>query len=82
MRVVSILLLLFAIPLLAKSRSKSRDLVMYFVEVEGGQTTLIVTPENESILIDGSSQGRGFSAAGAIAAIAKMAKVEKINYLV
>src|SRR6185437_5255542 len=82
MRVVSILLLVFAIPLLAKSRSKSRDLVMYFVEVEGGQTTLIVTPENESILIDGSSQGRGFSAAGAIAAIAKMAKVEKINYLV
>jgi beta-lactamase superfamily II metal-dependent hydrolase len=55
---------------------------MYFVEAEGGQTTLIITPENESILIDGSSPGHGFSAAGAIAAIAKMAKVEKIDYLV
>lgn len=82
MRVVSILLLLFATPLLGKSRSKHRDLVMYFVEADGSQTALVVTPENETILIDGSSGGRGFRAAGLIAAIAKSAKVEKIDYLV
>jgi beta-lactamase superfamily II metal-dependent hydrolase len=53
---------------------------MYFVEVNGAQTTLVITPENESILIDGSSPDQGFHAAGVIAAIAKLAKIDKIDY--
>ena len=55
---------------------------MYFVEADGSQTALVVTPENETILIDGSSAGGGFRAAGLIAEIAKLAKVGKIDYLV
>lgn len=55
---------------------------MYFVEVDGGHAVLIITPESESILIDGSSPGQGFHAAGTIAALAKVAKVKKIDYLV
>ena len=82
MRAVSILLLLLVVSLLAQARSKNRDLVMYFMDVEGSRATLIVTPENESILIDGSSPGRGLRGAGTIAAIAKVAKVDKIDYLV
>jgi hypothetical protein len=55
---------------------------MYFAEADGSQTALIVTPENETILIDGSSTAHGFRTAGLVAAIAKLAKVNKIDYLV
>ncbi len=66
--------------------SESRDLKVYFADVEGGQSTLFVMPDGESLLVDtGSPDARNPNAprdATRIAAICKMAGVTKIDNLV
>src|SRR5438093_1274257 len=47
------------LPLLAGVATAAGTLDIYFIDVEGGQATLIVTPAGESILIDAGSAGRG-----------------------
>lgn len=48
------------LPLLAVGgASAARTLDIYFIDVEGGQATLILTPAGESILIDAGYAGRG-----------------------
>ena len=54
---------------------------IYFADVEGGQSTLFVTPEGESLLIDTGSAGHGGRDAGRVAAMCKMAGVAKIDNL-
>jgi competence protein ComEC len=55
------------------------DLRVYFVDVEGGQSTLFVMPSGESLLVDtGNPGGRD---AGRIAAMCKLAGVTKIDTL-
>jgi competence protein ComEC len=52
--------LLVAIAMVSIPRSASaqrRTLDIYFIDVEGGQSTLIVTPAGESLLIDGGFPG-------------------------
>lgn len=67
-------------------------LTIYFIDVEGGQSTLIVTPAGESLLIDTGFPGQGgFAAtpgdpakardAQRILAAARDAGVKKIDYL-
>jgi competence protein ComEC len=76
-------LLLAAGALLAKDRpSKANNLVVYLVDVEGGQATFIVTPEGESVLIDAGWSGNDARDASRIAAVAKLAKIDRIDYLV
>jgi competence protein ComEC len=62
------------------------DLRVYFVDVEGGQSTLFVMPTGESLLVDtGSPDARNPNAprdASRIAAICKLAGVTKIDNLV
>lgn len=56
-------------------------LKVYFVDVEGGQATLFVTPARQSLLIDtgwGDNEGRD---ADRIAAVAKDAGLNKIDYV-
>ena len=65
---------------LAAAANKTVDL--YFVDVEGGQATLIVTPEKESILVDAGWAGFDKRDAKRILAAAKKAGVKKIDYLV
>ncbi len=48
----SVLLSLSLIPSLAAAGSADGCLDLYFIDVEGGAATLIVTPEGESVLID------------------------------
>jgi beta-lactamase superfamily II metal-dependent hydrolase len=73
---LSLLLLLF--PLLAIAQTKTLDI--YWVDVEGGAATLIVTPAGESILIDtGNPGGRD---AGRIQKAATDAGLKQIDYLV
>jgi beta-lactamase superfamily II metal-dependent hydrolase len=73
---LSLLLLLF--PLLAAAQTKTLDI--YWVDVEGGAATLIVTPAGESILIDtGNPGGRD---AGRIHRAATDAGLKQIDYLV
>jgi len=68
-----------------------RPLEIYFIDVEGGQSTLIVTPEGHSLLIDTgwAGQGSGFEPgdpgaardANRIVAAARDARITQIDYL-
>src|SRR5690242_811537 len=65
---------------------------IYFIDVEGGQSTLLVTPSHQSLLIDTGWPGNGAPGAKAgdpaqardakrIAAAAKDAGIKQIDYL-
>src|SRR5580704_8713711 len=57
-----------------------KALQVYFIDVEGGQSTLFVSPSGQSLLVDtGWAGGRD---AGRIASVAKLAGVSQIDYLV
>lgn len=55
---------------------------IYFIDVEGGQATLLKSPEGESILFDTGWPGFDGRDANRIAAAAQKAGVSKIDYLV
>jgi competence protein ComEC len=85
MQFALILLLVVLYPYLATAKPKdtrSKDLVAYFIDVEGGQATLIVTPEGESVLIDAGWPGHDSRDADRIAAAAKLAKIKRIDYFI
>lgn len=59
-----------------------KPLEIYFIDVEGGQATLFVTPSGQSMLIDTGWPGNQFRDANRIAAAAKNAKIKKIDYVI
>src|SRR5688572_21151941 len=59
-----------------------KDLTLHFIDVEGGQATLIVTPQGESLLVDAGWPGFEARDANRIVAAAKKAGLSKIDYLV
>ena len=59
----------------------AHDLKVYFVDVEGGQATLFVTPEKKSLLIDTGWAGNEGRDADRIVAAAKRAGISRINYV-
>jgi len=59
----------------------ARDLRIYFVDVEGGQATLIVTPDGESLLVDAGWPGFDDRDAKRIQAAARHAGIQRIDYL-
>jgi competence protein ComEC len=60
----------------------ARDFEIYFIDVEGGQATLMVSPSGESLLVDAGWPGFNHRDAERIAAAAKAAGVKEIGYLV
>jgi competence protein ComEC len=58
-----------------------KALHIYFVDVEGGQSTLFVTPSGQSLLIDTGWPGNEGRDAGRIAAVARKAGISKIDYV-
>ena len=64
----------------AAADSEARGLDIYFIDVEGGAATLIVSPAGESILIDSGNPGE--RDARRIAAAAKDAGVSAIDYYI
>ena len=58
-----------------------KTLDFYFVDVEGGQATLIVAPSGQSMLVDAGWPGYNNRDADRIAKAAKAAGVKKIDYL-
>jgi beta-lactamase superfamily II metal-dependent hydrolase len=64
------------------SRSSHGALQVYFIDVEGGQSTLFVGPDGESLLVDAGWPGFNNRDADRIAAAAKAAGVTKIDNLV
>ena len=57
------------------------ELKVYFVDVEGGQSTLFVTPTGQSLLIDTGWPGNGGRDADRIVTVAKQAGLRKIDYV-
>ncbi|MBZ5669427.1 MAG: MBL fold metallo-hydrolase [Acidobacteriia bacterium] len=55
---------------------------VYFIDVEGGQATLFVTPSGKSMLVDTGWPGFNGRDAERIATVAKAAGVTRIDYLV
>ena len=77
MKTLLALLALSCAPLFAASS----DLTAYFIDVEGGQATLFVTPSGQSVLVDTGWAGFDGRDAGRIAAAAKKAGITQIDYL-
>lgn len=61
--------------------ASDRPLQIYFVDVEGGQATLFVTPERQSFLIDTGWTGNNNRDANRIVAAAKQAGISRIDYV-
>src|SRR5947207_5106196 len=68
-----------ATPALVRSQAP-KPLDIYSIDVEGGQSTLFVSPSGESLLVDTGSPGA--RDADRIAATAKLAGLSAIDYLV
>jgi competence protein ComEC len=58
-----------------------KPLQIFFIDVEGGQSTLFVTPGGQSLLVDTGWAGNAFRDANRIVAACKLAKIKKIDYL-
>src|SRR5580693_38653 len=63
------------------SPAETKSLRVYFVDVEGGQATLFVTPQGQSLLIDTGWDGNNGRDADRIVAAAKDAGLNKIDYV-
>jgi beta-lactamase superfamily II metal-dependent hydrolase len=59
----------------------NKDLQIYFVDVEGGQATLFVTPDRHSLLIDTGWPGNDGRDADRIVSAAKLAGINRIDYV-
>ncbi len=73
--VLCLLLLSFAM------EAAPKPLLIFFVDVEGGQSTLFVTPAGQSLLIDTGWPGHEYRDANRIVAAAKKAHIKKIDYV-
>jgi competence protein ComEC len=72
-------LLLIAVS--ASAAATTRPLEIFFIDVEGGAATLIVTPAGQSLLIDAGYGGRESRDASRILAAATAAGLTRIDYL-
>ena len=63
------------------SVAAARTLDIYFIDVEGGQSTLIVTAAGESLLIDTGYPGRDGRDPDRIQAAMRDAHLQSIDYL-
>lgn len=59
----------------------NKPLQIFFVDVEGGQATLFVTPEGQSLLIDTGWEYNAYRDANRIVQAARLAKIKKIDYV-
>ena len=70
-----------ALLLAAVSSSTAQTLDIYFIDVEGGQSTLIVTPKGQSLLIDTGYPDRDGRDPNRIMAAVRDARLARIDYL-
>jgi beta-lactamase superfamily II metal-dependent hydrolase len=79
MRTTVTTLLLF---LLCAPARAARTLEVYFIDVEGGQATLFISPSGESLLVDTGWPDAGGRDADRIVSAAQLAGLKQIDYLV
>jgi competence protein ComEC len=70
-----------ALLLPARLPAQTKPLQIYFIDVEGGQATLLVAPSGQTILIDTGWPGFNGRDAGRIVTTARAAGVERIDYV-
>jgi competence protein ComEC len=75
----AVLLAALVLGIAARADQKTKTLDVYWIDSEGGGSTLLVTPANESVLIDTGNPGGRDSAR--ILAAAKAAGLQKIDYV-
>ena len=73
--------LIFALTLCATALAATKPMEVYFIDVEGGQATLIVSPSGQSMVIDTGWAGFNNRDADRIAAAAAKSGVKQIDYL-
>jgi glyoxylase-like metal-dependent hydrolase (beta-lactamase superfamily II) len=73
--------MLAALSLVLLGSASAKTLDIFFIDVEGGESTLIVTAAGESLLIDAGYAGRGGRDPARIVAAAREARVDHIDYL-
>lgn len=78
---VSFSSLVIAIAGVTSAPEARKELQIYFVDVEGGQSTLFVTPEGTSLLIDTGWPDNEGRDANRIVAAAKDAGIKKIDFV-
>src|SRR5579859_4572605 len=76
-----VLAMFFAQCVGAAPAGSAKPLQIYCIDVEGGQATLFVTPQGESLLIDTGWDGFGGRDADRIVAATKDAGISKIDYV-
>ena len=72
---------LIAIVAVCLSRAAIKPLEIFFVDVEGGQATLFVTPKGHSLLIDTGWDYNAYRDANRIVKAAKLAGIKRIDYV-
>jgi beta-lactamase superfamily II metal-dependent hydrolase len=75
------LLSLWAVLSLSTLADAAKPLQIYFVDVEGGQATLVVSPSGQSLLIDAGWPGNAGRDAARILAAAREAGLRQIDYV-
>ncbi len=79
---ISIFSTLLFLPFTPNASAKAKPLQIYFVDVEGGQSTLIIAPSGASMLVDAGWPGFNNRDADRIAAVAKASGLKQIDTLV
>jgi glucose/arabinose dehydrogenase/beta-lactamase superfamily II metal-dependent hydrolase len=80
-RTVTIALVLILATLSTPGAQAAKPLDIYFIDVEGGQATLFVTPSGESMLIDTGYPGNQDRDLNRVLATIKQAGLTKLDYL-
>jgi glucose/arabinose dehydrogenase/beta-lactamase superfamily II metal-dependent hydrolase len=81
MRNVLLVILLVVVSLASPGAQSPRPLDIYFIDVEGGQATLFVTPSGESMLIDTGHPGNGDRDLNRVLGTIKQAGLTKLDVL-
>jgi competence protein ComEC len=79
--VLCVCLLTVVMPCVGATPPAAKSLQIYFVDVEGGQATLIVSPSGESLLIDTGWPGYEGRDADRILATAHQAGIKQLDYV-
>ncbi len=73
--------LIFALVLCSAAVAATKPMEVYFIDTEGGQATLIVSPSGQSMVIDTGWDGFNNRDADRIAAAAAKSGIKQIDYL-
>ena len=79
---IALVLFLTTLPSVARAADDAKALKIYFIDVEGGQSTLVVDPAGESLLVDTGWAGFNGRDADRIEAAAKSAGIHQIDVAV